>query len=185
MASPENENGYMKYAKKVLESYFPQKGMDYGEAGYVSRVYGAQDYSKFMNISIVLASFFIYAFVFLLGMIGILNVISAVSFQIKIRARELAVLKSMGITLESLQKMLNAESVLCAGKALLIGLPVGMLMVWVMGYCVKLVFPINFHMPWTEIFIAISISFGVIWGTVKVSLNRLKKQNIIETIRMQ
>ena len=38
MASPENENGYMKYAKKVLESYFPQKGMDYGEAGYVSRV---------------------------------------------------------------------------------------------------------------------------------------------------
>ena len=104
MASPENENGYMKYAKKVLESYFPQKGMDYGEAGYVSRVYGAQDYSKFMNISIVLASFFIYAFVFLLGMIGILNVISAVSFQIKIRARELAVLKSMGITLESLQK---------------------------------------------------------------------------------
>ena len=28
MASPENENGYMKYAKKVLESYFPQKGMD-------------------------------------------------------------------------------------------------------------------------------------------------------------
>lgn len=185
MASPENENGYMKYAKKVLESYFPQKGMDYGEAGYVSRVYGAQDYSKFMNISIVLASFFIYAFVFLLGMIGILNVISAVSFQIKIRARELAVLKSMGITLESLQKMLNAESVLCAGKALLIGFPVGMLMVWVMGYCVKLVFPINFHMPWTEIFIAISISFGVIWGTVKVSLNRLKKQNIIETIRMQ
>lgn len=185
MASPENENGYMKYAKKVLESYFPQKGMNYGEAGYVSRVYGAQDYSKFMNISIVLASFFIYAFVFLLGMIGILNVISAVSFQIKIRARELAVLKSMGITLESLQKMLNAESVLCAGKALLIGLPVGMLMVWVMGYCVKLVFPINFHMPWTEIFIAISISFGVIWGTVKVSLNRLKKQNIIETIRMQ
>ncbi len=185
MASPKDENGYMEYAKAVLESYFPQNGMDYGKAGYVSRVYGAQDYSKFMNISIVLASFFIYAFVFLLGMIGILNVISAVSFQIKMRARELAVFQSMGITPESLRKMLNAESILCAGKALLIGLPVGMLMVWVMGYCVKLVFPINFHMPWTEIFITVSISFGVIWGTVKVSLNRLKKQNIIETIRMQ
>lgn len=57
MTTPENENGYMEYARQVLESYFPQNGMDYGEAGYVSRVYGAEDYSKFMNIAIVLAAF--------------------------------------------------------------------------------------------------------------------------------
>nr|WP_288836207.1 ABC transporter permease [uncultured Blautia sp.] len=183
MTTPENENGYMEYARQVLESYFPQNGMDYGEAGYVSRVYGAEDYSKFMNIAIVLAAFFIYAFVFLLGMIGILNVISAVSFQIRTRARELAVLKSVGITSESLEKMLNIESVLCSGKALVTGLPVGILLVLIMGYCVKMVFPISFHMPWGAILIAIAVSFGVIWGTVKVSLNTLKKQNIIETIR--
>lgn len=183
MTTPENENGYMEYARQVLESYFPQNGMDYGEAGYVSRVYGAEDYSKFMNIAIVLAAFFIYAFVFLLGLVGILNVISAVSFQIRTRARELAVLKSVGITSESLEKMLNIESVLCSGKALVTGLPVGILLVLIMGYCVKMVFPISFHMPWGAILIAISVSFGVIWGTVKVSLNTLKKQNIIETIR--
>ena len=54
-----------------------------------------------------------------------MNVISAVSFQIRTRARELAVLKSVGITSESLEKMLNIESVLCSGKALVTGLPVG------------------------------------------------------------
>ena len=31
MTTPENENGYMEYARQVLESYFPQNGMDYGE----------------------------------------------------------------------------------------------------------------------------------------------------------
>ena len=183
MTTPENENGYMEYARQVLENYFPQNGMEYAEAGYVTRVYGAEDYSKFMNIAIVLAAFFIYAFVFLLGLIGILNVISAVSFQIRIRARELAVLKSVGITAESLEKMLNIESILCSGKALLTGLPVGVVLVLIMGYCVKRVFPISFHMPWGAILITIVVSFGVIWGTVKVSLNTLKKQNIIETIR--
>lgn len=183
MTTPEDENGYMEYARQVLETYFPQNGMDYGEAGYVSRVYGAEDYSKFMNIAIVLASFFIYAFVFLLGLIGILNVISAVSFQIKTRARELAVLQSVGMTSESLEKMLNTESILCSGKALAIGLPVGMLIVMVIGYCVKMVFPIRFHMPWGVVLITVAVSFGVIWGTVKVSLSTLKKQNVVEVIR--
>lgn len=123
MANPKDEEGFMAYARDILESYFPQYGMDYDEAGYTSRVYGAQDFVKIMNIAIVLAAFFLYAFVFLLGLIGVLNVVSAVSFQIKLRARELAVLQSVGMTSDSLQKMLNIESILCAGKALAVGLP--------------------------------------------------------------
>lgn len=109
--------------------------------------------------------------------------ISAVSFQIKTRARELAVLQSVGMTSESLEKMLNTESILCSGKALAIGLPVGMLIVMVIGYCVKMVFPIRFHMPWGAVLITVAVSFGVIWGTVKVSLSTLKKQNVVEVIR--
>lgn len=58
MASPEDEDGFMEYARAVLESYFPQHGMDYDEAGYVSRVYGAQDFARLMNIAIILAAFF-------------------------------------------------------------------------------------------------------------------------------
>lgn len=116
MASPEDEDGFMEYARAVLESYFPQHGMDYDETGYVSRVYGAQDFARLMNIAIILAAFFLYAFVFLLGLIGVLNVINTVSFQIKLRAKELAVLQSVGMPSESVRKMLNIESILCAGK---------------------------------------------------------------------
>lgn len=184
MALPADQDGFMAYAKTVLESYFPQHGMDYNEAGYTSRVYGAQDFTRLMNIAIVLAAFFLYAFVFLLGLIGVLNVISTISFQIKLRAKELAVLQSIGMTSESVEKMLTLESVLCAGKALLIGLPAGMGIVLVMAYCVKMMFPISFHMPWAAMIVTVVISFFVMWGTVRISAGALKKQNIIETIRI-
>lgn len=183
MAAPADEDGFMAYAKEVLESYFPQNGKDYGEAGYTSRVFGAQDFAKIMNIAIVLAAVFLYAFVFLLGLIGVLNVISTVSFQIKLRAREFAVLQSVGMPSESVRKMLMMESVLCAGKALTVGLPIGMAIVFLMARCVKMLFPIPFHMPWAAIVITILLSFLVMWTTVRISAGALKKQNIIETIR--
>ena len=183
-ANPKDEEGFMAYARGVLEERFPQHGMDYDEAGYTSRVYGAQDFVKIMNIAIVLAAFFLYAFVFLLGLIGVLNVVSTVSFQIKLRARELAVLQSVGMTSDSIQKMLNIESILCAGKALVAGLPLGMGIVAVMAHCVKKLFPISFHMPGVTIVITIVISVFVMWGTVRISAGALKKQNIIETIRI-
>ncbi len=184
MANPADENGFMAYAKDVLESYFPQNGLDYGEAGYTSRVFGAQDFARIMNIAIILAAVFLYAFVFLLGLIGVLNVISTVSFQIKSRARELAVLQSVGMPSESVQKMLTVESILCAGKALVVGLPIGMVIVLLMARCVKMLFPIPFHMPWAAIIFTICLSFLVMWTTVRISARTLKKQNIIETIRI-
>lgn len=183
MATSKDEDGFMEYAGAVLDSYFPQYGMDYDEAGYTSRVYGAQDYAKLMNIAITLAAFFLYAFVFLLGLIGVLNVISTVSFQIRLRAREFAVLQSVGMPSESVRKMLTIESVLCAGKALIVGLPIGLCIVLIMARCVKMLFPIPFHLPWAAIMITVLISFLVMWGTVRISASTLKKQNIIETIR--
>lgn len=185
MSSPKDENGYMTYAKSVLEKYFPQGDLDYGEAGFVCRVFGAQDFAKIMNIAVVLAFFFLYGFVFLLGLIGILNVISTEIFYIRMRAREFAVLQSVGMTSESLRKMLNLESVFCAGRALVTGLPVGMIIVWLMKYCVQRILPIPFQMPWGTIAGVTAVSLSVIWATVRISLRALKGQNLIETIRMQ
>lgn len=47
-----------------------------------------------------------------------------------------------------------------------------------------MLFPISFHMPWLAISAAILISFFVMWATVRISVGALKKQNIVETIRI-
>ena len=174
----------MTYARAVLEKYFPQNGREYGEAGYVSRVFGAQDFAKIMNIAIVLSFFFLYAFVFLLGLIGMINVMSTEMFQVKMRAREFAVLKSIGMTSETIQRMLNLESILSAGKALATGLPAGVIIVLLMKYCAQRILPFSFQMPWGTIIGVILLSFVLMWGTVRISLHTLKNQNLIETIRM-
>lgn len=184
MTSPGDEEGYMVYAKDVLENYFPQGDLDYGEAGFVCRVFGTGDYSKIMNIAVVIAFFFLYGFVFLLGLIGVLNVMSTEMFQIRMRAREFAMLQSIGMTPDDLQRMLYLESVFCAGKALVTGLPVGMILVFLMKYCVQKLLPFPFHMPWGTIAAVILVSFAFMWGTMRVSLYSLKNQNLIETIRM-
>lgn len=184
MASPKDEEGYMAYAKEVLAHYFPQDGKEYGEAGFVSRVFGTQDFEKIMNIAFVLAFFFLYAFVFLLGLIGMLNVISTEMFQVRMRAREFAVLQSVGMTSDALLKMLHLESILCAGKALVAGLPTGILLVLLMKYCVQKIVPVSFQMPWGMIAGVIFVSFAFMWAAVQASVHALKDQNLIETIRM-
>ena len=137
-----------------------------------------------MNIAVVIAFFFLYGFVLLLGLIGILNVMSTEMFQIRMRAREFAVLQSIGMTPDELDRMLYLESVFCAGKALVTGLPAGMILVFLMKYCVQKLLPFPFHMPWVTITVVILVSFASMWGTMQVSMYSLRNQNLIETIRM-
>lgn len=184
MSSPADEEGYMEYANEIMERYFPEGEADaYMELGFSTRVFKTEDYVKVMNIAIVLASVFLYSFVILLAMIGVINVISTMSTNVQMRQREFAVLQSIGMTSDSLRKMLNMESILCAGKALLFGVPIGLAFILIMNYSVRMIFPIAFCIPWKAIGVVMVLVFLLIWGTIRITASKLKEQNIIETIR--
>lgn len=184
MSSPADEEGYMEYANEIMERYFPEGEADaYMELGFSTRVFKTEDYVKVMNIAIVLASVFLYSFVILLAMIGVINVISTMSTNVQMRQREFAVLRSIGMTSDSLRKMLNMESILCAGKALLFGVPIGLAFILIMNYSVRMIFPIAFCIPWKAIGVVMVLVFLLIWGTIRITASKLKEQNIIETIR--
>lgn len=184
MSSPADEEGYMEYANEIIERYFPEGEADaYMELGFSTRVFKTEDYVKVMNIAIVLASVFLYSFVILLAMIGVINVISTMSTNVQMRQREFAVLQSIGMTSDSLRKMLNMESILCAGKALLFGVPIGLAFILIMNYSVRMIFPIAFCIPWKAIGVVMVLVFLLIWGTIRITASKLKEQNIIETIR--
>ncbi len=69
---------------------------------------------KMLNIAIVLAEIVMYGFVILLILMGFTSVISTLTTNIRIRSREFAVLKSVGMTNKSLCRMLYSESVFFA-----------------------------------------------------------------------
>ena len=69
---------------------------------------------------------FIYCFVcMMLTLIGLTNVISTISTNVRSRSREFAVLRSVGMTDGVLKRMQNLESILCSMKSLMLGIPLG------------------------------------------------------------
>lgn len=185
-SSPADKEGYMEYARSVLAEYFPEgETEEYMEAGLDTRVFETDDFSKVMNIAILIGTVLLESFVILLAIIGITNVISTISTNVQMRSREFAVLQSVGMTTEQIRKMLNVESVLCAGKALFYGLPIGLLIVLILNKCVRSMFVMEYCIPWKTIIISIAVVFIVIWSIIRITAHKLLNQNIIETIRTE
>ncbi|MBU4440272.1 MAG: ABC transporter permease [Acetobacterium sp.] len=185
-SAPSDVAGFITYANDVMAQAFPENtDSSYMESGFNTRVYQVDDYMKVMNIAIVLASIFMYSFVVLLMLIGFTNVISTMSTNVRMRSREFAVLQSVGMTAAGLKQMLNLESVLCSLKALMYGLPVGIIVSIFINLPIRSMFPIPYALPWLAIVLCVLAVFLITWSTTRYAAHRLQKQNIIETIRSE
>lgn len=117
--------GMIAYARTVLAAHYPTNPDSYMEDGYSARVYETADYYQVMNITIMIALVMIACFSTMLMLIGFTNVVSTLSTNVLMRGGEIAVLQSVGMTPEGIEKMLSLESFLSAVKAIAIGLPIG------------------------------------------------------------
>ncbi len=184
--APTNIGRFIEYSNRILEDSFPSDAdSSYMEEGFNTRVYKINDYMKVMNIAIALVSVFMYSFVVLLMLIGLTNVISTLSTNVLMRSREFAVLKSVGMTPESLRRMLNYESILCTVKALLYGLPIGIAVTCFINLPIRSMFPIPYKLPWLAILLCVMVVFFITWSTTRYAAHKLDNQNIIETIRSE
>lgn len=183
-SAPKDIKGYMEYADNVMNEQFPQGATgSYMESGISTRVYEVDDYVRVMNVAIVLASVFLYSFVTLLAVIGFMNVISTMTTNVQMRSREFAMLQSIGMTSQGIRKMLNIESILCSGRALFCGVPIGLAIILMLNFCIRKIFPIPYCIPWKSIGFSIFVVFFIIWSTVRMTARKFRSQNIIETIR--
>lgn len=184
LSSPKDIDGFMDYANKVMNEIYPDiENAEYMELGYTARVYKMQDYMKIMNIAIVLAMIFIYSFVALLMLIGFTNVISTMSTNVYLRHKEFAVLQSVGMTFKGIIRMINLESVMISLKSLIIGLPIGIITTYLINRPIKATFPIPYKLPWESILLCVVMVFGITFLIMRYSVKKVKKNNIIETIR--
>lgn len=185
MHTPEDTDGYMNYASDLLDRYFPKsEDAEYMEAGFAARVYLTKDYIRIMNIAIVLALVLSYCFVAILMLIGFTNVISTLSANVLMRAREFAVFISIGMTGRDLRKMLYLEGILCVKNALVIGIPVSIASTYLINYPIKKMYPIPYELP---ILSMAAYALAVMLVTVVITgmaSRKLQRKSIIETIRM-
>jgi len=128
---------------------------------------------------------FIYGFVALLIVIGLTNIISTVSTNIYARSREFAALKSTGMDARGLRRILNFESIFCSAKALIIGLPIGLLASWLIHRTLVDTVMFTYEVPWMAVLQCVIGVFIITWAVTRFSARKLRGQNIVETIRME
>jgi len=126
----------------------------------------------------------VYGFSTMLTLIALTNVISTISTNTRIRAREFAVLASIGMTPGGIKKMLALESIISSARALLFGLPLGALAaygVYIGTQMDRVRF--NFIFPWEMALVCVVGIFIVTFVTTRFSATRLRNESVVETIR--
>ena len=132
---------------------------------------------------LLLVSIFLYGFITVITLIGVTNIFNTITTNMILRSKEFANLKSIGMTTKEFNKMIRLESLLYGLKSLLIGIPIGLLGSFCIYQAFKNSVDFGYMIPWVSILISIIFVFIIVGATMKYSLSKINKQNIIETIR--
>ena len=133
---------------------------------------------------ILLLEIFTYGFIIVLSLIGVTNIFNTITTNVELRAKEFAILKSVGMTEGEFRRMIRVESLMYTTRALVIGIPIGLLI----SYGVyRVVFDggveLGYILPWPAILTCVVLVGFLIWGIMAYSVKQVNKQNIIDTIR--
>ncbi len=133
---------------------------------------------------VTIAKVLAYGFIVLISLIAAANVFNTISTNISLRRREIATLKSVGLTRKGMIKMMAFESVLYGLKSLVFSLPVSLgitYIIWLVasdsGYYM------SFYVPWDKFLIATLSVFIIVAVSMIYSVRKVNKQNTVETLR--
>ena len=157
--------------------------MGYEEFFYVENI---DSYVKNMKAIMLVVRIFVYGFIFIITLIGITNIFNTVASNMRFRQKELAMLRSVGMTNREFNGMIILESLFCSAKALLIGLPSGLTLGWTMCLLVSKMPGAQgfiYYFPLVEAILSIIAVMLIIGSIMLYSISKIRKQNIIETIR--
>ena len=127
---------------------------------------------------------FAYGLIVVIALIGITNIINTLSTGMELRSREFATLRSIGMTDKQFAGMVRLESVFISVKALAIGVPLGILISYLL--CVmmnRMDDAIIYELPYKAIILCIVVVIMLIYAIMKLSMTKLRHNNIIETIK--
>lgn len=127
---------------------------------------------------------FAYGLIVVIALIGITNIINTLSTGMELRSREFATLRSIGMTDKQFAGMVRLESVFISVKALVIGVPLGVLINYLLCFIMnRMGGAIIYEPPYKAIILCIVVVIMLIYAIMKLSMTKLRHNNIIETIK--
>ena len=151
-----------------------------GEDYYLNNI---NKQAKMMNNLFTLVAIFLYGFIIVISLIGITNIFNTITTNMNLRKQEFAMLKSIGMTSKEFKKMIRLESVFIGAKSLLFGIPIGIGISYLIYHFMIEESNLPFDLPILAIIISIIVVYLLITILMKYSMNKINKENTIETIR--
>ena len=139
--------------------------------------------AKAQRSLIILVAIFLYGFIIVISLIGITNIINTINTNMNLRRRELAMLKSIGMTKNEFNKMINLESIMYSTKALIIGIPLGILGSFAIYKAFANGSDYGYLFPWQAIIIAILVVYILVSLIMHFALRKTRNENIIDVIK--
>jgi len=124
-----------------------------------------------------------YGFVTLISLIAAANVFSTIATNMLLRRREFAMLQAVGMGPKSFKKMINLECIFYGTRALAYGLPVSLLLTYIMYRLVGGTYSILFVIPWGAIAISIVSLAVVVTLTIWYSMHKVRKTGMLDLLK--
>ena len=150
-----------------------------------THVYNVYQRRQEQEQMIIMMSIFTYGFIALISLISIANIFNTISTSISLRKREFAMLRSVGMTPKGFNKMINYESVFYGVKALLYGLPISFVIMFLIYWSLRNTFEYGFNLPWMSILFVVIIIFIIVGAAMLYSIQKVKKENIIDGLKQE
>lgn len=131
----------------------------------------------------LLISIFLYGFITVVALIGITNIFNTITTNMELRAPEFAMLRAVGMTGREFRRMIWLESLFYGGKALIIGIPLGVVISYCFHLALKQGIETAYLFPWSGICISTAAVVVLLYGTMHYSMGKIRKKNIVETIQ--
>ncbi|MNP39800.1 FtsX-like permease family protein [compost metagenome] len=94
-------------------------------------------------------------------------------------------LKSVGMTPNGFNKMINYESIFYGIKSLLYGLPISIVVMYLIYRSMMSSFSYGFALPWMNILYVIVAVFIIVSSAMLYSSSKVKKENIIDALKQE
>lgn len=146
-------------------------------------VYDISNVARQDKSMILVISIFLYGFIAVITLIGTTNIFNTITSNMELRQKEFAMLKSVGMTKKEFNRMINLETLFYSTKALMYGTVLGIIGSYIMHKAFSKMYETVYVVPYKAIIICIIFVFIIVYIIMRYSINKINKQNTIETIR--
>ncbi len=168
---------YLTINEKI-ESIVKELGLNFNDIIYQNYSMEIHDYKQ-MLLGIKIILYIIMAF---FGLIATTSIINTLTTNMKLRQREFAILRSIGLSPKGFDRIIKFEALLFSLKSIIYSIPFVYLILILVSNILKLDYKntFNFVLPLKYLLISIILVFIIVYLTIIYASKKIKENNIME-----